>query len=101
MAAEKVGEVMNEPDFRQACVDEGYGEAEPLTCEPNHSNDMHEHEFSAYLFVQKGAFTVITETGEKTHGPGDTCKVSAGTLHAERVGSKGASVLVGRKAAAV
>ena len=55
-------------------------------------------EFSAFLFVKEGEFTVVRETGEKTHGPGDTCKVDAGTLHSERIGADGASVLVGRKA---
>ena len=43
---------------------------------------------------------MVRENGEKTHGPGDTCKVDAGTLHAEKIGADGASVLVGRKAAA-
>ena len=89
---------MNEVDFRQACIDEGYGEAPPLIFEPNQSNGMHTHEFSAFLFVQEGAFTVILETGEKTYAANASCKVSAGTPHAERTGQEGASVLVGRKA---
>ena len=89
---------MNEADFRQACIDEGYGEARPLVFVPNQNNGMHTHDFSAYLFVQEGAFTVIRETGEKTYVANTFCKVPAGTLHAERIGQEGASVLVGRKA---
>ncbi len=88
---------MEEAQFRKACVDEGYGEAEPLTCKPGQTNDMHTHDFSAFLFVKEGEFTVVRESGPVTHGPGDTCKVDAGTLHAERIGAEGANVLVGRK----
>ena len=91
---------MDEAQFKQACLNEGYGEAEPLACEPGHSNDMHTHDFSAFLFVREGEFTVVRETGKKTHLPGDTCKVDSGTLHSERIGANGASVLVGRKHAA-
>ncbi|NKB56389.1 MAG: hypothetical protein GKS00_08640 [Alphaproteobacteria bacterium] len=90
---------MNEAEFKQACLDEGYGVAEPFECEPNHSNDMHTHEFSAFAMVTRGEFTIVREDGQVTHKLGEKWKVPAGTLHSERAGADGAALLVGRKSA--
>lgn len=87
---------MKESEFRQACEQEGYV-VEPLECDAGFDNDMHTHDFSAYAMVVRGAFTVALADSETTFGPGDTCKVPAGTLHSERAGPDGASLLIGRK----
>ena len=84
---------MDEAQFRQQCLDEGYGEAAPLECEPNMKKDMHTHDFSAYAMVLRGEFTVARESGSTTHKPGETCKVDAGTLHAEQTGPDGATAV--------
>ena len=88
---------MDQAQFKQACIDEGYSGAEPLEFEPNLRCDMHTHEFSAYAMVVSGEFTVVRESGSTTHKPGETCKVDAGTLHAEQTGAEGATVLIGKK----
>jgi quercetin dioxygenase-like cupin family protein len=88
---------MNEAEFKQACLDQGYGAAEALECEPNMTGDMHTHEFSAFAMVTRGEFTVMLENGPVTHKPGEVCKVDAGTLHAEQSGADGATLLVGKK----
>ena len=47
--------------------------------------------------VLKGEFTVVFKDVEAVCGPGDTCEVPAGTQHAERTGSDGATILIGKK----
>jgi quercetin dioxygenase-like cupin family protein len=88
---------MNEAQFRRQLQEQGYGEAESLECEANMAKDMHVHEFSASVLVLRGAFTLVTEDGSATHQPGDTCKLPAGTLHAEQTGADGATILIGKK----
>ena len=88
---------MNEADFRQALKEQGYGEATPVELEPDFSNDMHTHDFSAFLLVQSGEFTLVTEEGSVTHGPGETCQLAAGRHHCERTGAQGVRFLLGRK----
>jgi quercetin dioxygenase-like cupin family protein len=88
---------MNEDQFRQALRDEGYGEAASLECDANMSGDLHTHDFSAYAMVMRGEFTVVLEDGAVTHHPGETCKVPAGTRHAEQTGAIGATLLIGKK----
>ena len=88
---------MNEAQFRQQLQDEGYSDAEPLEYEANMAKEMHVHDFSASVLVLKGEFTLVTEDGSVTHRPGETCKLAAGTLHAEQTGADGATILIGKK----
>ena len=88
---------MNETEFSQQLEAEGYGLGTVVSKEPNHSVDMHTHDFSAYLMVQSGIFTLVTESGSTNYPPGDTCKVDAGSLHAEQTGPEGATFLIGKK----
>lgn len=88
---------MNEAQFRQQLQDEGYSDAEPLECEANMAKEMHVHDFFASVLVLKGEFTLVTEDGSVTHRPGETCKLAAGTLHAEQTGADGATILIGKK----
>ncbi len=88
---------MNEAQFKQQLQEQGYGAAELLECEANMDKDMHVHDFSASGLVVSGEFTMVTEDGSVTHQPGDTCKLAAGTLHAEQTGAAGARILIGKK----
>ena len=88
---------MNEAQFRQQVQEQGYGEAQSLEYEPNYVNDMHTHDFSAFVLVLSGAFTLVTEEGSVTHQPGEACKLAAGTLHSEQTGAIGATILIGKK----
>ena len=88
---------MDEAQFRQQLQEQGYGEAQSLDFEPNSANDMHTHDFSAFALVLRGAFTLVTEDGSVTHQPGEACKLAAGTLHCEKTGASGATILIGKK----
>ena len=88
---------MNEAHFRGRLQEQGYGEAQAVEFEPNLVNDMHTHDFSAFVLVVSGEFTLVTESGPVTHQPGETCKLAAGTLHSERTGETGATILIGKK----
>ncbi len=88
---------MNEAQFKQKLQEKGYGEAQALEYEPNYGGDMHTHDFAAFVFVVSGEFTLATEDGSTTHGPGEVCELAAGTRHAEQAGAAGATLLVGKK----
>ncbi len=88
---------MNEAHFRVRLQEQGYGEAQAVEFEPNLVNDMHTHDFSAFVLVVSGEFTLVTESGPVTHQPGETCKLAAGTLHSEQTGETGATILIGKK----
>ncbi len=88
---------MNEAQFRRQLQEQGYSEAQTLEFEPNSAIDEHTHDFSAFVFVHNGEFTLATDDGSVTYQPGETCKLAAGTLHSEQAGASGATLLVGRK----
>ncbi len=88
---------MNEALFRQQLQEQGYSEAQSIEYEPNSTNDMHSHEFSAFVLVLSGEFTLVTGDGSVTHQSGEACKLAAGTIHSEQTGASGAAILVGRK----
>lgn len=88
---------MNEAQFRQQLQEQGYNDAVSVDYEPNSANDMHTHDFAAFVFVLSGELTLVTEDDTATHKPGETCKLAAGTRHYEQAGGSGATILVGRK----
>ena len=88
---------MNEAQFRQQLHEQGYGEAQPVEFEPNFAADMHTHDFSAFVLVTSGAFTLVTEDGSVTHQPGEACTLAAGTLHSEQTGADDATILLGKR----
>ncbi len=88
---------MNEEQFKQQLQEQGYGETVSVDYEPNAANDMHTHDFDAFVFVLSGEITLVTEDDSATHKRGETCKLAANTLHLEQAGGSGATILVGRK----
>ncbi len=88
---------MNEADFRQQAQAEGFGDPQIVEFEPNLDVDMHIHDFSAFVMVTSGEFTLVTEAGSDTHLPGEVCTLAAGTLHTEKTGADGATILIGKK----
>ena len=88
---------MNEAQFRRQLQEQGYGGARSVEFEPNLVNDMHTHDFSAFVLVVGGEFTLVTEDGSATLRPGETCKLAAGTLHSEQTSVSGATILIGKK----
>ncbi len=88
---------MNDAQFRQQLQEKAYNEPQALDFEPNMFIDMHTHDFSAFALVVSGELTLATEDGSVTHLPGDACEIAAGTLHSERTGASGATILIGKK----
>ena len=88
---------MNEEQFRRELRARGYAEPQTRDYDPDVDNEMHTHEFSAMVLVKSGEFTLALEDRVTTYGPGEWCELEAGTVHAERTGPGGASVLLARK----
>lgn len=88
---------MNEEQFRQRLRENGYGEAQFKDFAPYTDSPMHCHDFSVMLLVVSGEFTLARPSAATIYGPGECCELEAGAEHAERTGSSGASVLLGKK----
>lgn len=88
---------MEEAQFKKELQEQGYSEAVSVTYEPNSANDMHTHDFAAYVLILSGELTLVTGDDSATYQPGGTCKLVADTEHYERAGGSGAVILVGRK----
>jgi quercetin dioxygenase-like cupin family protein len=88
---------MNEDEFRQQLQERGYGDAQIKEFDPTFDKEMHTHEFSAMALVVSGEFILALESGPTSYGPGDWCELEAGTVHAERTGPSGATILLALK----
>ncbi len=88
---------MTESDFRTRLAEHGYGDERVLHYDPDHTPDLHTHEFSAMGMVTKGALTIVLVDGSTTYGVGESYEVPAGTVHAEHTGDEPATALLGLK----
>ncbi len=88
---------MTEDQFRNQLQERGYGEAQIKEFEPHQDKEMHTHDFSAMVFVMSGEFTLALESESTTYAPGEWCELPAGTVHTERTGPNGATVLLACK----
>ena len=52
---------MTEEAYREALRARGYGEPEVRRFEPNLDGELHTHDFSAFVMVTEGEFTVAYE----------------------------------------
>lgn len=88
---------MTEDQFRSQLSAAGYGEPTITSYEPNADGAFHTHDFSAMLMVTSGEFHLVLEDRTDVMTEGDWCEVPAGTVHYEKSGADGASVLAGKK----
>lgn len=88
---------MTEDDFRHQLTTAGYGEPATTNYAPNADGEFHSHDFSAMLMVTAGQFQLVLENETRVFEVGDWCEVQAGTVHFERAGSAGATVLAGKQ----
>ena len=88
---------MNEGQFKKELRERGYGEAQIREYEPNLDKPMHTHDVSAMALVISGEFTLALEGESRTYAPGEWCELPAGTVHTERTGPDGATVLLAYK----
>ena len=64
---------------------------------PGQINPDHTHDFDARVLVLGGEIAITRDGVGETFGPGDSCMVPAGTVHAEHVGPEGVAYLAGRR----
>lgn len=88
---------MDRDVFEAQCKEQGYGAATEGRMEASVKNADHTHEFSAMLLVLDGEITIGRDGGAQTYRAGDSCTMSAGTVHSEDVGPDGVRYLAGRK----
>ncbi len=88
---------MNEDQFKKQLQERGYSDAQIKEYGPNLDKEMHTHDLSAMALVMSGEFTLALESKSTTYGPGEWCELPAGTVHTERTGPNGATVLLAYK----
>lgn len=88
---------MDEEQFREHLRKLGYGEPKILELEPNMDGEMHTHEFSALGMVVRGQSTIQFEERLVTNDVGEFTEIPAGTIHCERTGPEGVTVLLAIK----
>lgn len=84
-------------EFRRQLRNQGYSKPETQTFEENYSCKIHTHDFSVFALVEEGEFILHTGNNSEVFYPGDTCNLTAGTLHAEGSGPDGAKIIFGKK----
>ena len=103
---------MDRAEFEADLQREGY-EIRKGEIKPNEHREAHAHGFDArlphcgaaftprlfLLFVLDGSITPVFGDNRCAYGPGDTCKVPAGTMHEEHTGADGVRYLAGRRSA--
>jgi quercetin dioxygenase-like cupin family protein len=87
---------IDEAGFRAALARDGY-EAVERSLPPGPPGGAHTHPFDARLLILEGALTITLEGAAATYGPGDTCEVPAGRVHAEATGPEGVRYVAGRR----
>ena len=88
---------MDRAAFERELQAEGYSDVVDRRMEPNQANPEHSHEFDARVMVLEGSITIGRDGGEHTFRAGDSCAISAGTLHTEQCGPEGVRYLAGRR----
>ena len=86
---------MNRAEFEAELVREGY-EVREGEIKPNVHREAHAHAFDARLLVLDGSVTLVFGHDRITYGPGDSCGVPAGTMHAEHTEADGGVIVSGR-----
>ncbi len=86
---------MNEEQFRALMKEKGYGNDKVKDFAPNYYDPPHTHDVAIMGLVLRGEITLEWQEGETTYGPGEMCEFAAGTVHAERTGASGATLILG------
>ena len=92
---------MTEDDYRDAVTAKGYDAPSQKKLAPRYATETHTHDYALFLYIQDGEITVNVEddgnVSATTCGVGDTIEVPAGTVHSERIGDRGVTILVAKK----
>jgi mannose-6-phosphate isomerase-like protein (cupin superfamily) len=88
---------MDRAEFETELRAQGYQDIAERQMPANQINPGHAHEFDARLLILEGEMTITRDGEEHTYRAGDSCAVSAGCRHAERVGREGVQYIAGRR----
>ena len=88
---------MNEQEFRSRAIANGFSDFQQKEYPFDTNPPLHSHEFSVTLIVTRGEFCLQFPNTTSMYSIGDYCDLPANTIHAERAGENGASVLLARK----
>ena len=84
---------MNESNFRERLVNEGFPEPSIIERESNLVTTDHTHQYTATALILAGEISVVTASGTTTCRSGDTFTLASGTAHHEEYGAQGARLL--------
>ena len=87
---------MTRAEFEAELVREGY-EVHEGEIKPNVHREAHAHGFDARVLVLDGSVTMVFGEDRVTYGPGDSCRVPAGTTHEEHTEADGVRYVSGRR----
>ena len=88
---------MTRAEFEAELRRDGY-EVREGEIKPDVHREAHAHEFDARVFVLDGSITLVFGKDQVKYGPGDSCSVSAGTMHEEHTAADGVRYVSGRRA---
>ena len=89
--------MVDEVQYREKMIQDGYGDVTVRNFAPNHCEPTHTHEFGASVLVLKGEITITMEDRSVTCRAGDVFALDANVPHAEQVGDEGVRFLACRK----
>ena len=81
-------------EYQADLTAKGYGPAAEKHWVAGTHNPGHTHEKDLYVWVLEGTFILEMDGQRDALGPGGSCEVPGGHLHAERTGPEGARFLV-------
>ena len=87
---------MNAELFRAEAAKQGYDRFSEVELAPGTVRETHAHEYAATLLVIDGDLSITHRGRTEVLEPGDRFSLPAGVPHAERVGSGGVRLLLGR-----
>jgi len=90
--------MMNESEFRARATANGFADFQIKRYASDIDGPLHIHDFAVTLLVTEGEFALQFEDRKLTYQTGECCVLAANVKHAERAGSKGAVVLLAKKA---
>jgi len=87
---------MTRAEFEAELIREGY-EIREGEIKPDVHREAHAHVFDVRLLVLDGSVSLVFGQDRVTYGPGDSCRVPAGTMHEEHTEADGGRYLSGRR----
>ena len=84
---------MNTQTFRELAEKDGYTVRREVSGDANSESAEHAHDFDAKMLVLSGDITYGIDGSNRTYRQGEIIEVIAGTVHSEKIGESGVSLL--------